>query len=382
MTQPLATPPLFALPSEDVLYAALLARDPAFDGRAYVGVTSTGIFCRLTCPARKPLRENCRFFERPAECLDAGFRPCLRCHPLAPEASADPCIAALLAAMQADPARRWREEDVAAMGCDPSTVRRSFRRQFGMTFLEMARQRRLREGMATLAAGGRVIEAQLDAGFDSPAAFRTAFARLLGAAPSEIPKAALLRADWIDTPIGPMIAVADNRALHLLEFADRKALPAELARLRKAAGGIGLGRPAPIDQVAGELAAFFAGSSALFRTPLALHGSAFTRQVWAILRQIPPGTTRSYGDIARDMDRPEAARAVARANGANQIALLIPCHRVIGADGALTGYGGGLWRKQKLIELERGYAPPSPAGHDRQPDHPGHRAHGGDARQP
>jgi len=95
-------------------------------------------------------------------------------------------------------------------------------------------------------------------------------------------------------------------------------------------------------------------------------------------RQIPPGTTRSYGEIARQMGRPEAARAVARANGANQIALVIPCHRVIGADGALTGYGGGLWRKQRLIELERGYA----LRHDRQPDHPGQRAHGGEARQP
>ena len=377
MTYAPATAPLFALPPEDVLYAALLARDPAFDGRAFVGVTSTGIFCRLTCPARKPLRANCQFFESPAECLAAGFRPCLRCHPLAPEASADPSIAALTAALEADPARRWREEDVVAMGFDPSTVRRSFRRQFGVTFLEMARQRRLREGMATLAAGGRVIEAQFDAGFDSPAAFRAAFSRLLGAAPAEM-KGALLQADWIDTPIGPMIAVADKRALHLLEFADRKALPAELARLRKMAGGIGLGRPAPIDQIAGELGAFFAGTSARFDTPLALHGSAFTKAVWQILRQIPPGTTRSYGEIARQMGRPEAARAVARANGANQIALVIPCHRVIGADGALTGYGGGLWRKQRLIELERGYA----SGHDRQPDDISQRADGGEARQP
>ncbi|AMY68576.1 DNA-O6-methylguanine--protein-cysteine S-methyltransferase / transcriptional regulator Ada [Frigidibacter mobilis] len=186
-----------------------------------------------------------------------------------------------------------------------------------------------------------------------------------------MPRDALLQADWIDTPIGPMIAVADRRSLHLLEFADRKALPAELARLRKMAGGIGLGRPAPIDQIAAELGAFFAGTSADFATPLALHGSAFTRAVWQILRQIPPGTTRSYGDIARQMGRPEAARAVARANGANQIALVIPCHRVIGADGALTGYGGGLWRKQRLIELEAALAHPlslragSPAGSPR-----------------
>lgn len=347
---------LFTLPDDDTLYTALLNRDPAYEGRAFVGVTSTGIFCRLTCPARKPLRKNCVFFETVGACLEAGFRACKRCHPLAPAAEADPTVATLLRALHAAPDHRWREADITALGVDPSTARRAFRRAFGITFLDMARHLRLRAGMDALVDGGRVIDAQVAAGYDSPQAFRDAFAGLLGVPPGQLSPAALLRADWIETPLGPLIAVADARHLHLLEFADRKALPTELRRLTKAAkGGIGLGRAAPIDQVERELAAYFAGTSADFETPLALHGPPFTRAVWQALRQIPAGETRSYGQIARAIDAPTAVRAVARANGANQIAIVIPCHRVIGADGALTGYGGGLWRKQRLIETERAY---------------------------
>jgi AraC family transcriptional regulator of adaptative response/methylated-DNA-[protein]-cysteine methyltransferase len=152
-----------------------------------------------------------------------------------------------------------------------------------------------------------------------------------------------------------MLAVSDRSSLHLLEFIDRRALPTELKKLRQLVrGGIGIGRHPPTDQIAAELDAYFSGRSADFTVPLALHGSAFTRAVWEELRKIPAGETRSYGDIAKAVGQPSAVRAVARANGANQIALIIPCHRVIGADGSLTGYGGGLWRKQKLIDLEKG----------------------------
>lgn len=347
-------PMLDLMPDAGRLYAALLARDAAFEGRALVGVATTGIFCRLTCPARKPRPENCRWFATPAEALGAGFRPCLRCHPLAPEAAADPTVQALLALLQADPARRWTEADVAAQGFEPSTVRRAFRRHLGMTFLELARQSRLREGVTRLAAGEPVIEAQLDAGFDSASGFRDAFARLFGHPPAALRRGeAGLGAGWIDTPLGGMIAVADDRSLHLLEFVGRKALPAELRRLSHGAGGrIGFHRSAAMDRVEAELARYFAAEAARFTVPLALHGTAFHRLVWDALRAIPPGETVSYGALAQRIGRPTASRAVARANGANQIAIIIPCHRVIGADGSLTGYGGGLWRKQALIGIE------------------------------
>ncbi|MXQ09851.1 methylated-DNA--[protein]-cysteine S-methyltransferase [Alphaproteobacteria bacterium GH1-50] len=347
---------LFDLPDHDTLYQALLDRDDRYEGHAFVCVSTTGIFCRLTCPARKPNSENCRFVATIGECIEAGFRPCKRCTPLQAAASADPTIASLLALLDERPEYRWSERDLDRMGYDLSTVRRSFKRQFGMTFLEMARQRRLRDGFEVLEQGGRVIDAQVGAGFDSPSAFREAFARLLGRSPRDLRSGGDLQASWIGTPIGDMIAVSSRSHLHLLEFVDRKALPSELARLTGSGKlTLGIGRTGPTEQAEAELSAFFSGESSAFETPLAPPGSAFSKSVWDELCRIPAGETRSYSDIARAIGQPTATRAVARANGANQIALMIPCHRVIGADGSLTGYGGGLWRKQRLLEIERQY---------------------------
>ncbi|WP_407495421.1 bifunctional transcriptional activator/DNA repair enzyme AdaA [Pseudooceanicola sp. MF1-13] len=354
---------MFDLPDPDTCYTSFFAQSPGARGRIWVGVTSTGIFCRPGCPARQPKPENCRWFGSVHDCVDAGFRPCKRCRPLEPE-GADPLVTRLTRALEENPARRWTEGDVIAMGLDPSTVRRAFRRALGMTFLDLARLRRMQAGMGELANGSRVIDAQLEAGFDSGSGFRQAMSRLLGMPPEAMAKAcdALLKIDWIATDLGPMIAVADDRSLHLLEFADRPALPRELARLRQfSKGRIGLGRPAPIDQAAEEMAQYLSGQLTRFETPLALHGTEFTKSVWDALRRIPSGETRSYSDIARQIGRPSATRAVARANGANQIAIMIPCHRVIGADGSLTGYGGGLWRKERLIALERQASVPSRA---------------------
>lgn len=340
--------------NQETLYKAFAAGDKSFDGRAYVGVTSTGIFCRFTCPARKPKPENCRFFDTVAECIEAGFRPCKRCSPLEPEAQTDPVVKTLTQALEKNPSYRWNEESIEEMGFDPSTVRRIFKRHFGMTFLDMARQSRLRAGFETLSNGGRVIDAQWDAGFESPSGFRDAFAKLLGQPPVNLSGSGVLKADWIETPIGSMIAVSDKSMLYLLEFADRKALPTELKRLWKMSKGeLGIGRFEPTEQVEEQLGAYFRAESASFTVPVYLRGSAFTLSVWEELRRIPVGETRSYSEVADAVGRPSAMRAVARANGANQLALVIPCHRVIGADGSLTGYGGGLWRKQYLIELER-----------------------------
>lgn len=347
---------LFQLPNDDQLYQALLNRDASFDGRVFVGVSSTGIFCRLTCPARKPKRENCTFFETASEALEMGFRACKKCHPTTSEANANKAIRTLVTALDERPDHFWQEGDIVRLGLDPSTVRRAFKRQFGITFLEMARLTRLRNSFTTLKEGGKMIEAQLDAGFSSASAFRTAFAKNIGLKPNDFSADAPLKADWFDTPLGTMIAVADNSHLHLLEFHDRKALPTELRRLFKAAKGqMGFGSSLMIEKTKQQTLEFFDGKRPQFDLKLALHGSAFTQQVWRELQTIPPGETVSYGALAKRMGNPTAARAVARANGANQIAVIIPCHRVIGADGQLTGYGGGLWRKQKLIDLEMGY---------------------------
>ncbi len=349
---------LLALPDPDILYAALLARDPSYDGHAFVGVTTTGVFCRLTCPARKPKFENTRFFDSIPACLDAGFRSCLRCRPLDRARGREPLVAALMRRLDENPDRNWSTGDLVGAGFEPSTVRRAFKRHFGMTFLDLARLRRTGRGLDRLAEGDTVIEAQLESGFESGSGFRGAVTQLIGEAPAALKGRALLKADWIETPIGTMLAVADRHALHLLEFFDRKALPSELGRLGTAArSSIAFGRLPPIDLVESELQAYFEGRVATFSTPLALHGSPFTRKTWAALRAIPLGTTRSYAQVAAGLGQPTAARAVARANGANQIAIIIPCHRIVGLDGALTATTAGCGGKSGSSSMSGGRQP-------------------------
>jgi AraC family transcriptional regulator of adaptative response/methylated-DNA-[protein]-cysteine methyltransferase len=341
------------LRDDDTLFAALIARDPAYEGFAYVGVKTTGIFCRLTCPARKPKRRNVVFFSCRDAAQDAGFRPCLRCRPLEIRPPASGALEALRDRVRAEPERRWSAGDMRALGYDPSTVRRAFQREYGVTFAQYARSQRLGLAVDRLQQGGSVIDAQLDAGYESGSGFREAIGRLIGNAPIRAAAHRILTARWLDTPIGAMLAVADDAGVHLLEFAERKALPNEIERLRERVGPISFGQHSMLDRLAGEVERYFAGRQASFTVPIVQKGTPFETAVWDTLRRIPAGQTRSYGEIARAMDRPNAVRAAARANGANQVAIIVPCHRVIGADGTLTGYGGKLWRKQWLLEHER-----------------------------
>ncbi len=233
---------LFDLPNEDTLYDALIARSSDYEGLAYVCVRTTGVFCRFTCPARKPKRENTLFYDSIATCMQSGFRPCRRCKPLE-QAGKEPIVDELLEALDCAPATRWTEDDLVRKGYEPSTVRRAFKRSLGMTFLDIARSRRLGEAARRLRSGARVIDVQLDAGYELGSGFRAAFQRLIGKAPAMSQNRELLFADWFETPLGPMVAVADQTHLHLLELHDRKALQAELENLqRKTRSSVAAGR--------------------------------------------------------------------------------------------------------------------------------------------
>jgi AraC family transcriptional regulator of adaptative response/methylated-DNA-[protein]-cysteine methyltransferase len=157
----------------------------------------------------------------------------------------------------------------------------------------------------------------------------------------------------LETPLGDMVAVTDDTSLHLFEFHDRTALPTEMRRIESRCGPVTGGETAASAALASELAEYFAGTRTTFTARVVQRGSPFSAAVWAALCEIPCGETRSYGELAARLGRPSAVRAVARANGANQVAILVPCHRVIGADGTLVGYGGKLWRKRWLLEHER-----------------------------
>lgn len=208
--------------------------------------------------------------------------------------------------------------------------------------------------MKQIREGEAVIEAQLSTGYESGSGFRDAFSRIMGAAPTKLGNHHILKASWLDTPLGPMLAIADEEALYLLEFVDRRGLEREIERLRqKTKSAIIPGCTKPINSIERELSLYFEGALKEFKTPLILLGSPFQKHVWAELVKIPPGETRSYSEIAIAIGRPSAFRAVAQANGANQFAIIIPCHRVINTNGELGGYGGGITRKKWLINHER-----------------------------
>ena len=343
-----------AMPSRPVMVRALLERDQDFEGVFYAGVVTTGVFCRPTCGARKPRPDNVRFFPSPGEALHAGFRPCRICRPLEKERRPPALVRRLLARADRDPGTKLADKDLAAMGVVPSTARRQFRRWYGMTFQAYQRARRMGMALNDLSHGARVADVHPRRGFATGAGFRKAFARLFGAPPRGVAAAEVLRADTLESPLGTMLAIAGEDGLHLLEFVDRRGLEREILALRRAARRIVVpGRNRHLDLARRQLAEYFRGERRDFELELVVHGTPFQRAVWDALRTIPAGETRSYADVARAVGSKAAVRAVGRANGLNRIAIVIPCHRVIGSDGALTGYGGGVWRKRRLLDLER-----------------------------
>ena len=338
--------------TENDRYEILAAHQGEYSDAFFVGVTSTGIFCRLGCPARLPKRENCKFYDSAAEALKVGFRACKRCHPASHAGDASATVKKLIAAIEGNPENRWSEDDIKALGIDPSTARRQFKKRFGLTFTQYARARRLGAAAKGLATGDTVIKAQLNAGYESASGFRAAFAKTFGAAPAKS-NAMPLFIEWLSTPIGPMFAVCDDTRLYMLEFTVRKNMDRGFEKLRKVhKRAVIPGRTKITDQIEAELEAYFAGTLTAFKTPLAPTGTAFQNKVWKALQDIPYGESCAYSDLAVAVGNKKAVRAVASSNANNGLALIIPCHRVIGKDGGLGGYAGGLDKKRWLLEHE------------------------------
>ena len=336
-------------------YQALINNNSQYEGTFYVGIKTTGVFCRPTCRARKPKFENCEFYKTAEEALLASFRPCKRCRPLSYPNYVSELIRSLVEAVEATPERRWKSKDFEQLAIDSSTVRRQFKRRFGMTFVQYARARRIGIAIKQIRAGNTVTETQLDIGYESSSGFRDAFAKIMGAAPTNLDKHNnILKSSWLDTPLGPMLAISDEEALYLLEFVDRRGLEREIEKLRiKTKASIIPGITTPITSIETELKSYFNGNLKEFKTPIRLLGTAFQKLVWDALITIPYGETRSYADQAILVGKQSAYRAVANANGTNQISIIIPCHRIINSNGALGGYGGGITRKKWLLAHEK-----------------------------
>ena len=354
------------MPSQHEMLAAFASRDGSYDGLFFVGVTSTGIFCRPSCPARRPKPENIAFYPSARDALVAGFRPCLRCRPLEESGKTPEWAARLLAVVEADPTRRVRDLDLRAQGLDPAEVRRYFKNAYGMTFHTYCRNRRLGEAFTALENGSTIDDVIFTHGWESHSGFRDAFGKAVGKTPGKVATspADSIRIAWIETPLGRLLAGVAGAAICLLEFPDRRMIDTQLETVRRRFGlPLLLGESPLFDRTRSQLAEYFAGERQTFDLPLDYRGTDFQRRVWEGLTRIPYGETRSYADLARELGVPSSARAVGHANGQNRIAILIPCHRVVAADGGLGGYGGGLWRKLRLLEIEGSRGPvSSPSG--------------------
>lgn len=338
------------MPTDREIYDAFLARTSLPD--AIIGVKTTGVFCRPGCPARMPKFENCEFYAGPEAALRAGYRACKRCHPAGEDHQ---LMRAVIALVEGREDGRVDEAALKAAGIDPSTARRKFKQSLGMSVAQYARLRRLGLAAKAIAGGASVIDAQLEAGFESASGFRAAYAKTFGAAPAKGASDPLC-VDWLETPEGRMIVVADRRALYLIEFVDRVKLPRQFERLRRVHGRAIVPGTTPVtDRVRQEMSEYFAGTRQGFSVLVETTGTDFQGGVWDALCTIPYGETWSYADLAVAIGNEKAVRAVASANGSNGLAIVIPCHRVIASDGGLGGYAGGVERKARLLAHERAH---------------------------
>lgn len=341
------------LPPQAEMYDALLRRDESYDGVFFVGVKTTGIFCRPTCPARKPAMQNVEYFASTRYALAAGYRACKRCSPMEQPGEAPDWLAPLLLAVERDPTRRWCDQDLRARGLDPVRVRRWFKTQHGVTFLAYQRSRRLGSALGHLSLGADILEVAQATGFESLSGFSDAVRRLVGTSPGRSRATERVHLTRIATPLGPMLVGTTDDALCLLEFADRTLLSTQLARVQRTFNAVLVpGETHVTSKVAAQLEAYFEGRLQAFDLPLDLRGTPFQLAAWRGLLTVPYGTTLSYAEQAARIGKANAVRAIGKANGDNRLAIVVPCHRVVGKDGQLTGYGGGLWRKKRLLELE------------------------------
>ena len=338
-------------------WQAVTSRDRSADGAFVYAVTSTRIYCRPSCPSRKPARSRVAFFDTPVDAEQHGFRPCKRCHPR-DLALADPWIEKIrracvyLANVEGNPslvalARR--------VGSSPYHFQRNFKRIVGVSPREFADASRLKKMKRQLRNGIDVTTAVLEAGYGSSSRFYERAGRQLGMTPSRYKGGGLDAKIWyaiVESPFGKLLVARTERGVCAIRFGEtarelRRGLAAEFhaASIHPDRDRLGAWTSQTIEHLAGRLPRL--------DLPLDIRATAFQRQVWSALAEIPRGETRSYADIARAVGRPGAHRAVARACATNPVALAVPCHRVVPAAGGVGGYRWGSERKRRLLKAER-----------------------------
>ncbi|HTF90408.1 MAG TPA: methylated-DNA--[protein]-cysteine S-methyltransferase [Planctomycetota bacterium] len=347
--------------SDSDRWKAVEARDRAADGLFFFGVSTTGVYCRPSCPARRALREHVTFFRTAAEAQRAGLRACKRCRP---EDALEPALAlcqTVMRTLEQSPARRLSDANLAALGFEPVQVRRVFLAQFGRTFHAYSREWRVARAQVQVGAGRSLSEAGARAGFESESGLRAAFRAVLDATPAQARSRATIEVTRLASPLGPLTVAANREGVCLVEFdlagaegSSGQRAQVSLQRVADRLDCIAVaGSNVHLETLSLQLEQWFAGKRKAFDVPIVHAGTAFQIEVWRALASVPFGETWSYGQLARAIGRPNSSRAVGHANSMNPIAILVPCHRVIGTSGKLTGYAAGLDRKRWLLEHER-----------------------------
>jgi AraC family transcriptional regulator of adaptative response/methylated-DNA-[protein]-cysteine methyltransferase len=347
--------------NQDQCWQALERKDRSFDGHFYFGVVTTGVYCRPSCPSRRPLRRNVRFYTTPAEAERAGLRPCKRCRPLEDQQdTVAERIRELCRTIEAQPEVVLDLAELAARtGLSRFHVQRSFKAVTGLTpkqYVEACRLRRLKSG---LRKSKHVTEAVYAAGFGSSSRVYERADTRLGMTPNQYRRGGRgvkMTHVTVESPLGPMMLAATDRGICFVQFGESEAeLLAALRREYYAAEitAMPAERPREFGLWIDALMRHLEGNQPRLELPLDIRATAFQMRVWTYLQSIPYGQVQSYREVAEGIGRPSAARAVAQACASNTVALAIPCHRVIRGSGELGGYRWGLARKRTLIDLER-----------------------------
>jgi AraC family transcriptional regulator of adaptative response/methylated-DNA-[protein]-cysteine methyltransferase len=327
-----------------------MRRDRRWDGQVIGAVKTTGIYCKPSCPAKRPKREHVEFFASGDEARAAGYRACLRCKP--DEVGRDrEAVANAVKIIERSEEPPSLSEVAEAVGYAPHHFQRIFKRDLGVSPAEYARGLRTRRAEAALKENGRITDAVYDAGYSGPSGFYSDAKERLGMTPSAWRnggRGETIRWTHFDSPLGQMLIAATSKGICRLTFDDSESSLKRLfpnATIVRDDGGLK-------ELVEGALTAIERPLAAP-ELPIDVAGTAFQEAVWRELRKIPAGETRSYAEIAAAIGHPKAVRAVGSANGDNHVCVLIPCHRVIRSDGSLGGYGGGIERKKQLLASEK-----------------------------
>lgn len=339
--------------TNEIMYKAIVEKDTSFEGIFFTAVKTTGIFCRPSCTARKPKLENVEFLKTSKECILKGYRACKVCCPLKNLNNTPVEFQEIINQLSQNPTLKFKDYDLKQKGIEPTQIRRWFLKNHGITFQAYQRIFRINSAFKKINDGESITHTAFDSGFESLSGFGETFKNIFGVSPKKGIEQNVIDLKRLETPLGTMIACATNQGICLLEFTDRKMLETELKSIANLLNStIILGHNDHFETLEKQLNEYFNGQRREFTVPLHTPGSDFQNKVWSALKLIQFGKTKSYKEQAILMGIPESVRAIANANGMNRISILIPCHRVIGSDGQLTGYGGGLWRKKYLLELE------------------------------